>query len=200
MDTTFLNSLKNSTPVIKDLENYLDADSEMKIIADYLKKHNQHNEYIEVDRIKFLYSPKPKKDGGRYVVFELFKRSDIDKMINNDYDFILTAFYDVWAILTPEQKVIQLDKALCGIDINVMEEDAQPKKKSADSREFVANMLTYGPKTVMEISDLVNRGCVDAIEKRKQDAKDRKKGIVPMHNANEDDMSGSALFQHLTKD
>lgn len=117
MDQAFLNSIKNLTPSIQDLQSYFDADEEMKIIADYIVKHNQHNEYVQIDKIKFLYSPKPKKEGTRYSLFELIKRSEIEKMINDNYDFILTIFYDVWAKLEPEQKIIQLDKALCGIEI-----------------------------------------------------------------------------------
>lgn len=175
MDTTFLNKLKNSTPVIQQLESFMDADDEMKEIADYIKRHNQHNEYIETERIKFLYSPKPKKDGSRYVIFELFKRSDIDKMINDDYDFILTAFYDVWSKLESEQKIIQLDKALCGIDINVNDNtEPKPKKKAPDSKEYVANMLMYGPEKVMRISEQVDMACQTALEQRKQDAKNKK--------------------------
>ncbi len=175
MDTVFLNKLKNSTPVIQSLETFMDADEEMKEIADYIKRHNQHNEYIEIERIKFLYSPKPKKDGSRYVIFELFKRSDIDKMINDEFDFILTAFYDVWSKLEPEQKIIQLDKALCGIDINVNDNvEPKPKKKAPDSKEYVSNMLMYGPEKVMRISEQVDLACQTAIEQRKENAKNRK--------------------------
>lgn len=178
MDTVFLEKLKNSTPVIKNLETYMDADDEMLEIADYIRKHNQHNEYIEPSRIKFLYAPKPKKDGSRYILFDLHKRSDMDKMINNQFDFILTIFYDVWAILSGEQKIIQLDKALCGVDMNVNEEEAKSKKKAPDSKEYVANMLMYGPKTVMEISTLVDMKCISAIEQRKEDAKNGKKHAI----------------------
>ncbi len=178
MDTVFLNKLKNSTPVIQNLETFMDADEEMIEIANYIKAHNQHNEYIEPKRIKFLYSPKPKKDGARYVVFELFKRSDLDKMINDDYDFILTAFYDVWSKLTPEQKIIQLDKALCGIELGMNSEvEAKPKKKAPDSKEYVSNMLLYGPEKVMQISELVDMACQSAIEQRKEEAKNRKHAI-----------------------
>ena len=170
MDTVFLNKLKNSTPVIQGLETYMDADDEMIEIADYIKKHNQHNEYIETNRIKFLYSPKPKKDGPRYVLFELIKRSDLDKMINDEYDFILTAFYDVWSKLEPEQKIIQLDKALCGIESG----KEKLKKKSPDSKEYVANMLMFGPEKVMNISEMVNMACQNAIAERKEAAKNKK--------------------------
>lgn len=166
MDTVFLNKLKNSTPVIQKLETFFDADEEMKEISDYIIKHNQHNEYIDTSRIKFLYSPKPKKDGARFVIFELFKRSDLDKMINDEYDFILSAFYDVWAKLEPEQKIIQLDKALCGIEVG-----EKLKKRAPDSKEYVSNMLMYGPDKVMKISEMVDLACQTALEKRKEDSK-----------------------------
>lgn len=177
MDNQFLEQLKNSTPVIQGLEDFIDADDEMLEIAEYIKKHNQHNEYIEPKRIKFLYSPKPKKDGSRYILFELTRRTNMEKMINNDFDFILTVFYDVWATLKPEQKIIQLDKALCGIEIDISEAEAKSKKKSPDSKEYVANMLLYGPQKVMEISSMVDMACVSAIETRKEEAKNKKKGI-----------------------
>lgn len=174
MDQLFLNSIKNLTPVIQDLETYYDADEEMKFIADYIVKHNQHNEYVKTDRIKFLYSPRPKKEGSRYTLFELIKRSEIEKMINEEFDFILTVFYDVWSKLEPSQKVIQLDKALCGIDMGNGETE-KVKKKSPDSKEYVSNMLFYGADTVMRISEIVDMSCETAMEERKEKEKALKK-------------------------
>ncbi len=175
MDKDFLLKIKNLTPVIKNLEALMDADEELAEIATYIKDHNQHNEYIEVKRIKFLYSPKPKKDGSRFVLFELFKRSDIEKMINDKFDFILTVFYDVWAKLEPEQKIITLDKALCGVDPDVNNEYtlAKPKKKSPDSKEYVSNMLYYGPEKVMNISEMIDKSCQSALSERKAKAKNQ---------------------------
>lgn len=168
MDQVFLNKLKNSTPIIKDLEKLYDADDEMLEIAQYIKRHNEHNSSVEVEKIKFLYSPKPKKDGSRYGIFELTKRSELEKMINDEFDFILSVFYDVWSALTPEQKLIQLDRALCGIEI--VDED-KSKKKAPDSKEYVDNMHLYGPEKVMEISNNVDLLCISAIETRKEKKK-----------------------------
>lgn len=168
MDQVFLNKLKNLTPVIKDLEGYYDADDEMLEISKYITKHNEHNSYIEPTKIKFLYSAKPKKDGARYILFDLTKRSDMEKMINEGYDFILTVFYDVWAAITPEEKIIQLDKALCGIDIV---DETKSKKKSPDSKEYVANMHMYGPDKVMELSEKIDLSCISALEVRKDKKK-----------------------------
>jgi len=175
MDQQFLNSLKNSTPVIQDLQTYMDADDEMLSIAQYIVKHNQHNEYVLPERIKFLYSPKPKKDGGRYSLFDLIKRSEIEKMVNDDFDFILTIFYDVWAKLEPEQKIIQLDKALCGVDMGDGEEIEKLKKKAPDSKEYVSNMYHYGAEKVMRISEVVDLSCASAMEERKEKEKNAKK-------------------------
>ena len=176
MDQAFLAKIKNLTPGINDLNSFMDADEEMSVIADYIKKHNQHNEYIEVKRIKFLYSPKPKKDGSRYNIFDLFKRTEMDKMINDQYDFILTVFYDVWSQITPEQKIITLDKALCGIDLSSSNDlaEAKPKKKSPDSKEYTANMHMYGAEKVLNISETIDIKCQSAIEDRKEKEKNKK--------------------------
>lgn len=182
MDQQFLNSLKNSTPVIQDLQTYMDADDEMLAIAQYIVKHNQHNEYVLPERIKFLYSPKPKKDGGRYSLFDLIKRSEIEKMVNDDFDFILTIFYDVWAKLEPEQKIIQLDKALCGIDMGDGEEIEKLKKKAPDSKEYVSNMYFYGAEKVMRISEVIDLSCASAMEERKEKEKNAKKAKKPVED------------------
>ena len=174
MDTLFLNSIKNLTPVIQELDNYFDADDEMVLIANYIIKHNQHNEYVLPQRIKFLYSPRPKKEGSRYTLFDLIKRSEIEKMVNDEFDFILTVFYDVWSKLEPEQKIIQLDKALCGIDMGDGESE-KIKKKSPDSKEYVSNMLFYGADKVMRISEIVDMSCESALEQRKEKEKALKK-------------------------
>jgi hypothetical protein len=174
MDQQFLKELKNSTPAIQDLQTYMDADDEMLMIARQIVKENQHNEYVLPQRIKFLYSPKPKKDGGRYSLFDLIKRSEIEKMVNEEFDFIMTVFYDVWAKLDPEQKVIQLDKALCGIDMGDGESE-KSKKKSPDSKEYVSNMLFYGAEKVMRISEIIDLSCATAVEERKEKEKAAKK-------------------------
>ncbi len=174
MDQEFLNSLKNSTPVIQNLESYMDADEEMLLIAKYIIKHNQHNEYVLPERIKFLYSPKPKKEGTRYSLFDLIKRSEIEKMVNEEFDFILTIFYDVWAKLGAEEKIIQLDKALCGIDMGDGESN-KTKKKGPDSKEYISNLMFYGADKVMRISEIVDLSCTTAVEERKEREKELKK-------------------------
>ena len=96
MDIATNKKFKDLTPKIQDFTGFIDADEELREIANYVKKTTTHNEYVEPAKVKFLYSSKPKKEGGRYVVSDLIKRSDMEKMIDDTYDFILTVFYDVW--------------------------------------------------------------------------------------------------------
>lgn len=173
MDKDLELKLKNSTPVYQSIEKFEDADDEMLFIANHIKRTTQHNEYIEPSRIKFLYSNKPKKDGSSYSLFDLFKRNDMDKMINDTYDFILTIFYDVWKDLEPAQKIMMLDKALCGIDMGNME-NQKIGKNPPDSKEYKANMRFYGADKVMNTSDVVDLACRRIIEERKDKAKQAK--------------------------
>jgi hypothetical protein len=170
MDQAFKTKLKNSTPVFSQMNKFEDADDEMREIASHIKRTTQHNEYVEPERIKFLYTNKPKKEGTRYGIFDLMKRSDLEKMIENRYDFILTVFYDVWKDLEPEHKVMSLDKALCGVDMGSME---NPKitKKAPDSKEYIDNMKFYGADQVMETSEIIDLACQRIVEDRKEQLK-----------------------------
>ena len=175
MDKVFLDKLKNSTPVYQQIDKFEDADDELREIASYIKKHTQHNEYVEPNRIKYLYTDKPKKDGSRYSLFDMIKRNDMEKMIDGQYDFILTIFYDVWKDLEPEQKIISLDKALCAIDMGTME-NPKISKKAPDSKEYTANMKFYGADKVMNISETVDLACQRIIEERKEQLKEMRQG------------------------
>lgn len=173
MDAIMKQKLKNSTPVFAELRQFEDADDEMRDIASYIKKTTQHNEYIEPARVKFLYTNKPKKDGSRYTLFDLIKRSDMEKMIANEYDFIMTVFYDVWKDLESEQKVMSLDKALCAIDMGSME-NQKLGKRAPDSKEYTSNMKFYGADKVMETSELIDLACQRIIDTRKEEQKEMK--------------------------
>ena len=173
MDIATKQKFKSLTPKIQDFTGFVDADDELQEIASYVKKTTTHNEYVEPSKIKFLYSSKPKKEGGRYVISDLIKRSDMEKMIDDTYDFILTVFYDVWKDLDGEQKVILLDKAMCGIEMGISEEQ-KIGKKSPDSREYISNMMFYGPDTVLKISEIVDLTCHRVIEEKKERAKNKK--------------------------
>ena len=174
METTTTNPTLerfNNTPTYVNMNSFEDADDELRPIAEHVKTTTTYNEYIEPSRIKFLYQNKsPGKDGGRYTLFNLVKRTDMDKMINDTYDFILIVFYDVWKDLEGEQKVIQLDKALCGIDMGT---EMSPKigKKSPDSKEFISNMRQFGANRVMEVSEMIHLACERVVEERKEEKK-----------------------------
>jgi hypothetical protein len=183
MDKDLELKLKNSTPVYQSIEKFEDADDEMLFIANHIKRTTQHNEYIEPSRIKFLYSNKPKKDGSSYSLFDLFKRNDMDKMIDDSYDFILTIFYDVWKDLEPEQKIMMLDKALCGIDMGGMESQ-KVGKNPPDSKEYKANMRFYGADKIMNTSDIVDLACRRILEEKKEQQKLAREGKQGKKNKN----------------
>jgi len=165
-----LESLRfENTPVLPEgYEGYMDADEELSPIARHIKNNTVHNADIETNRIKFLYSTmNPKKEGGRYVLSSLTKRSDIDKMVNDDYDYIITVYYDVWKDLDEANKIIQLDKALCGIDMGTLDKPAL-KKATPDTREYNDNLRHYGAETVLDSSEMVDLACQRISEEKKE--------------------------------
>jgi len=173
MEQEFLNSLKNSTPKIQDFKGYIDADDELKDIAQKLKTSSKYLSEIEPNRIKFFYTNKPKKKGDNYEIFNLMLRNEIEKNIEEAYDYILTVYYAVWAQLDPKQKVISLDKALCGIDFGTGEE-IKFGKASPDCSEFKNNMKEYGATEVMNTSEIISLACVRIAEEAKEAKKQAK--------------------------
>lgn len=187
MDKQLETILKNSTPVFQNIDEFEDADDEMQIIAGFIKQSVKHNSHIEPNRVKFLYSNKPKKEGNNYGLFELRKIENIYKYLNSDFDFFLTVYYDVWKDLEPEHKLIMLDKALCGIDMGNMETQ-KIGKNPHDVKEYKANMKHFGGDKVMETSEIVNLACRRIIEEKKDKAKaarEEKKGKRVKNNAQE---------------
>jgi hypothetical protein len=164
-----------TTPVLPaDFEGYMDADDELNPIAKHIKDTTIHNADIETNRIKFLYCTKnPKKEGGRFVLASLVKRSEIEKMVNDEYDYIVTVFYDVWKDLDEKNKTIQLDKALCGIDMGTLEKPSL-SKKTPDTREFNDNLRFYGAEKVLDSSEMVDVACQRVLEERKERKKEEK--------------------------
>lgn len=158
----------------EDFEGYMDADDELKPIARHVKNTTVHNDDIEPNRIKFLYSTKtPKKEGGRFVLSTLIKRTDMEKMVNDEFDYIVTVFYDVWKELDRTNKILQLDKALCGIDMGTLEKPTIGKKTS-DTREFHDNLMFYGAQTVLESSEMVDLACQRIMDERKEKKKEER--------------------------
>ena len=143
------------TPTIVDFDGLMDADDELIPIAEYIVQTTIHNADIDPNRIKFLYTSNIKKSNGRYAAVQIFDRKPMEKMINDQYDFIITIAYDVWKELEGEQKIIQLDKALCGIDTGSIDKP-DLKKKSPDSNEFLDNLNHYTPKRVMDGTEIVH--------------------------------------------
>jgi hypothetical protein len=165
-----------NTPVLpSDFEGYMDADEELAPISKQIKDTTVHNADIETNRIKFLYCTKnPKKEGGRFILASLIKRSEVEKTVNDEYDYIITVFYDVWKDLDKKNKTIQLDKALCGIDMGTLE-SPNLSKKSADTREFNDNLRFYGAEKVLDSSEMIDLACQRVLEERKEKKKQDKK-------------------------
>ncbi len=170
-----LEAILEPTPVLPhDFEGYYDADEELAPITDFIKENTFHNGDIESNRIKFLYCTKnPKKEGGRFVLATLTKRPDIEKMVNDDFDYIITVFYDVWKDMTTEHKLIQLDKTLCGIDMGTLEKPLL-SKRTPDTREFNDNLKYYGAEKVLDSSEIVDLACQRILEERKEKKKEEK--------------------------
>ena len=146
---------------------YIDANDELKPIADYIKMNARHNEDIDVSKIQFLYTTESKKDG-KYVVGQLSTRSALEKTLSDNIDFFLTVNYSLWAELDIEHKIIQLDKLLCGISITV---DNKSKKKTVDSKEFLNNLYCYGAEKVLRSSEAVDIAMTRILDEEKEQKK-----------------------------
>lgn len=155
------------TPEIADFSGFMDADEELRPIASYIKRYTQHNSEIEPSRIKFLYHDKPRKEGGRYVCGDLVIRKDYEKMINDTFDYFVMIYYPAWKRLDIQNKVIQLDKILCGVDLG---DEKRPKigVKQKDSREYIENMNHFGPTSVMRSSEAVHLAVESIVEELKE--------------------------------
>jgi len=151
---------------------YMDADDELIEVARFIQNNTSHNAEINPERIKYLYTTKPKKDGGRYVAGTLLVRGEMEKMVNDEFDYILIVHYKIWKSLDIPNKVIQLDKILCGVDLS------GDKKNNVDSKEYLNNMNHFGADTVLKSSEAVDLGLVSIVEKEKEDKKNAKKGFL----------------------
>jgi len=158
---------------------YLDADDELLEIANWIKMNAPHNSDIKPERIKYLYTTLVKKDGGRFVLGTLSLRSEVEKMVNDDYDYILFVHYKTWKELDIQHKVIQLDKILCGVDIDI---DNKTKKMSVDSKEYTSNLRHYGPETVLNSSEIVDM----AVERITEEEKTERKAVKETNKRKEE--------------
>jgi len=192
MSTTFAASAfaeleKLQTPNLDNLQpdwEYFDADDELEEFTTYLAKHTGHHDDLEPKRIKYFYTTKIQKDGGRFVIGSLAARSTVERMLNDKYDYMLFIYYPVWKNLDTKNKAIQLDKLLCGVDIKPGKDMAEivAKKKPTDSREYLDNMAYFGSDDVIKSSEIVSMGVEqilsDIAEQKKlaKEAKKKKKG------------------------
>jgi hypothetical protein len=163
-------------PNVNALEfGYIDGDEELKDIANYIvQKVPSKQERIDVERIKFLYTSKPKKEGGRYVAGYLISRSDIERIVDDRYDYIVCVYYHAWKNFDVKTKVIQLDKIMCGINIEIdIEQNRIIKRNQADIREFQESINYFGAKEVITSSEIVDLAVDSAIEEVKQLKKDQ---------------------------
>lgn len=164
------------TPDIQNPEfGFVDADEELQAIANFIKNKIPYQSEIEIERIKFLYCDKPKKDAGKYVAGYLIPRSEMERAVNDNYDYIVCLYYHAWKGLDAKQKVIQLDKILCGIHIEFgMDERKVVKKQQADLKEFEKCVRHFGADEVMKSSEIIDLAVASAREKQKEDIKSQK--------------------------
>jgi len=156
------------TPEFDKKIQMMDADDELLPVAEYIKTKTDHNSYIDPLRIKFLYTRKAKKEGGRYILGGLTLRDEMERMVNKDYDYIVSVYYPVWKDLDIENRIIQLDKIICGIDVS---NEEKPGKNQKDSREHVRNLKHYGIKKVIDSTEMVHLAIATAVEKQKEEDK-----------------------------
>lgn len=174
-----LNELsKLVTPTLeKEGWQYIEADDELEPMSDFIKKYSMHHDSIETNRIKFLYTSKHKKVAGRFIMGDIILRSEMEKLVNDEYDYIICIDYSIWKELDLSNKVIQLDKLLCGIDIGTIESPVL-KKRSTDSREYVDNLMFFGLENVLNSSEAVHM-CASRIvseeAENKKNSKNKKK-------------------------
>lgn len=159
---------KENGVTFNDGTTLFDADDELIEIARYIKMNAVHNGEIEPERIKYLYTTTAKKDGGKYVLGVLEARSLKEKRVNNDFDYILTVYYKGWKELDIENKVIQLDKLLCGVKVTT---DNKIKKRSIDSKEYINNLRHYGADKVLKSTEILDMAIDRIINEEKEEKK-----------------------------
>ena len=156
--------------------NYQDADDELRLIAKFLASKASHESEIDPNRIKFFYTTKVKKDGGKFILGTLSAIDELQRMINDQYDYILCIYYPVWKDLDSKNKAIQLDKILCGVQLAPGKDQAEVvvKKKATDVREYEENMKHFGNEDVLKSSEIVNLAVTRILEEEAEQKKLRK--------------------------
>lgn len=162
-------------PGADDLEfGYLPADDELVDIANYICGKIASKDRVDVERIKFLYTSKPKKEAGRNVAGYLISRSDIERIVDDRYDYVICVYYHAWKDFDAKTKVIQLDKIMCGIEVEVdMDQKRNVKKNQANIREFQENINYFGANEVITSSEIVDLAVASAMDFVKNEKKNR---------------------------
>jgi hypothetical protein len=168
MDNISINSLDAVTPDFSLEIQYMDADEELLAISNFIKERLSHHDELEANRIKFVYSNKAKKEAGQYVIGQLLVRNDLEKMVDDRYDYIITVYYPVWKDLDSKQKLIQLDKLLCGVHIDNTKEEPVYKKEQTDLREYRTNINHWGYEDVINSGEIIHRATESAIDREKE--------------------------------
>lgn len=167
-----LNSTENITPDMLPSVPFMDADDELKPMARLIGDRTPHNFELNVDKIKFLYTNKAKKEGGKYCIGELIVRSDKEKAIYDAYDYALLVYHPTWKELDAKNKFIQLDRLLCGVEVETKKTGEEVTKKAPfDCREYVDNMMFWGADPVLKSSEIVHLAITRYLEDQKEKSK-----------------------------
>ncbi len=167
-----LKDAETVTPTMLESIDYMDADDELAPMARRIRDNTPHNIDLNVERIKFLYSNKPKKEGGKYNIGELLVRGAKEKAVYDAFDYVLIVYYPTWKELDKPTKFIQLDKLLCGVEIETKKSGEEVMKKSPfDCREYSNNMHYWGADEVLRSSESVHL----AIQRHLEESKEKNK-------------------------
>lgn len=183
-DSAILAGLGDDTlcPDMEIGKEWMDADDELRDIANFIKKSSSYNMEVDVDRIKFLYTINGKKEGGRYTAGWLVVRSEMEKAIDDRYDFIICVYHPIWSLLDTVNKTIQLDKVMCGVKVDYKQDGSKKYGKTMqNSREYLNNLQFFGAEKVIQSSELVHQTGLqveDAAKQQKKAAKQTKEGGV----------------------
>lgn len=96
-------------------------------------------------------------------------RSEKERAIYDAYDYVVIVYYPIWKELDNKNKFIQLDKLLCGVEIETKKSGAEVLKKAAyDCREYTDNMHFWGADNVLKSSEAVHLAVTRYIESQKE--------------------------------
>jgi len=151
---------------------HMDADDELLALSKFIQENTDHNSDINPARIKYLYTTLVKKDGGKYVLGGLKPRAEEERMINDDYDYILFIHYKSWKELDIENKIILLDKILCGVEIDVND---KVKKQPVDIKEYDSNLKCFGVEKALNSSEIISMAIDRIVTQEKEERKEKKR-------------------------